>query len=102
MEGSWPSSNDERQPVWASVSSPAYHASAMDGYAVRAADSATASETNPIQLELGPQDNLPPIEDAVRHGPDRARQSTQERADLAPDSSEEASMQERAWMMRNR
>ena len=60
------------QPVWADVSSPAYHASAMDGYAVRAAETATASETNPVHLELGPQalyvdtgDPLPEWTDAV-------------------------------------
>ena len=35
------------EPVWAAVSSPAYDAAAMDGIAVRAADTAGASETAP-------------------------------------------------------
>jgi putative molybdopterin biosynthesis protein len=39
-------------PIWARLSSPHYHASAMDGYAIRAADSAGATETNPIRLTL--------------------------------------------------
>jgi putative molybdopterin biosynthesis protein len=39
-------------PVWAKLSSPHYHASAMDGYAVRAEDSVRATETNPVQLTL--------------------------------------------------
>ncbi len=60
------------KPIWAHVSSPAYHASAMDGYAVRAKDTVTASETNPLHLELGLQtqyvdtgDPLPGWADAV-------------------------------------
>lgn len=39
-------------PVWAKLSSPHYHASAMDGYAVRAQDTVGATETNPIQFLL--------------------------------------------------
>jgi putative molybdopterin biosynthesis protein len=39
-------------PIWANLSSPHYHASAMDGYALRAADSIGASETNPLRLTL--------------------------------------------------
>ncbi len=42
-------------PVWAKLSSPHYHASAMDGYAVRAADTAAASDNQPVQLELNPE-----------------------------------------------
>lgn len=38
--------------VWAKISSPHYHASAMDGYAVRAADTIGANETTPITLTL--------------------------------------------------
>jgi putative molybdopterin biosynthesis protein len=38
--------------VWAKLSAPHYHASAMDGYTLRAADTAGASETNPIRLTL--------------------------------------------------
>ena len=60
------------RPIWAQVSSPAYHASAMDGYAVRAEETITANDTHPLQLELGPQaqyvdtgDPLPGWADAV-------------------------------------
>ncbi len=60
------------RPIWAHVSSPAYHASAMDGYAVRAEETITANETHPLQLELGMQaqyvdtgDPLPGWADAV-------------------------------------
>jgi putative molybdopterin biosynthesis protein len=60
------------RPVWAHVSSPAYHASAMDGYAVRAEETITANDTHPLQLELGAQaqyvdtgDPLPAWADAV-------------------------------------
>ena len=60
------------QPIWAKVSSPAYHASAMDGYAVRAQDTASANDTHPLQLKLGTQaqyvdtgDPLPGWADAV-------------------------------------
>ena len=59
-------------PVWAAVSSPGYHASAMDGYAVRSADTLGATETSPIRLKLGEQtryvdtgDPLPAWADAV-------------------------------------
>lgn len=38
------------QPIWAKVSSPHYNASAMDGVAVRAKDTAGASENKPIRL----------------------------------------------------
>lgn len=39
-------------PVWAKFSSPHYHASAMDGYAIRAQDSLGATETRPVQLPV--------------------------------------------------
>ncbi len=39
-------------PIWARLSSPHYHASAMDGYAVRAADTRGATETSPLRLNL--------------------------------------------------
>lgn len=59
-------------PVWARISSPHYHAAAMDGYAVRAADTMGATETSPLHLELGAQarsvdtgDPIPPGFDAV-------------------------------------
>ena len=38
------------EPVWAAVSSPHYDAAAMDGVAVRAADTAGATETAPLSL----------------------------------------------------
>lgn len=59
-------------PVWARISSPHYHASAMDGYAVRAEDTAGATETMPKQLRLGVEakyvdtgDPLPTFANAV-------------------------------------
>jgi len=42
-------------PVWARISSPHYHASAMDGYAVAADDTAGATETRPKRLVIGQQ-----------------------------------------------
>ena len=42
------------EPVWAALSSPGYHASAMDGFAVRSVDSIGASETAPVRLSVGP------------------------------------------------
>jgi putative molybdopterin biosynthesis protein len=60
------------EPVWARISSPHYHASAMDGYAVRAEDTRGASETSPRVLRLGQEafpldtgDPLPPNTNAV-------------------------------------
>ncbi|UCH59350.1 MAG: molybdopterin biosynthesis protein [Anaerolineales bacterium] len=38
------------EPVWARLSSPHYHASAMDGFAVRARDTAGAMPTQPVRL----------------------------------------------------
>jgi putative molybdopterin biosynthesis protein len=38
--------------VWARISAPHYHASAMDGFAIRARDSEAASETNPVRFTL--------------------------------------------------
>jgi putative molybdopterin biosynthesis protein len=59
-------------PVWASLSSPHYHAAAMDGYALRAADTDGASDRAPISLLVGPQavcvdtgDAIPTWADAV-------------------------------------
>ncbi len=60
------------EPVWARLSSPHYHASAMDGFAVRAGDIAGASSTRPVDLRYGDQaayvdtgDPLPPWADVV-------------------------------------
>lgn len=41
------------EPLWARISSPHYHASAMDGFAVRAADTDGALMTRPIVLPVG-------------------------------------------------
>ncbi|MGB9791901.1 MAG: molybdopterin biosynthesis protein [Thermacetogeniaceae bacterium] len=42
-------------PVFAAVSSPHYHAAAMDGIAVNAADTFGANDTSPLRLRLGIQ-----------------------------------------------
>lgn len=59
-------------PVWATLSSPHYHASAMDGYAVRSENTVNASEATPLELTTGTQasyvdtgDPLPGWADAV-------------------------------------
>ncbi len=59
-------------PIWASISSPHYHASAMDGYAVQAESTNSATPAHPIDLEIGTQagyvdtgDPLPAWADAV-------------------------------------
>jgi putative molybdopterin biosynthesis protein len=41
------------EPVWAKISSPHYHASAMDGFAVQSEDTIGAQPLNPITLLLG-------------------------------------------------
>jgi putative molybdopterin biosynthesis protein len=43
------------RPIWARMSSPHYHAAAMDGYAIRAIDAQTASDRNPVILHIGSQ-----------------------------------------------
>ncbi len=59
-------------PVWAKSSAPHYHASAMDGYAVRSEDTRGTTETSPSRLVVGAQavyldtgDPLPSGYDAV-------------------------------------
>lgn len=59
-------------PVYARLSSPHYHASAMDGYAVRAAATRGATETRPLALPIGTEaryvdtgDPIPATFDAV-------------------------------------
>ena len=42
-------------PIWAGMSSPHYHAAAMDGVAVRAEDTYGASRTSPLHLKAGEQ-----------------------------------------------
>src|SRR5512145_1019546 len=41
------------QPIWAKISSPHYHASAMDGFAVRAVATNGALPSKPIKLQVG-------------------------------------------------
>jgi putative molybdopterin biosynthesis protein len=60
------------EPVWARLSSPHYHASAMDGFAVRAADTTGAMPNAPLSLALSDAckyvdtgDPLPDWADAV-------------------------------------
>ncbi len=60
------------EPVWARINSPHYHASAMDGFAVRAEDTYSAGPTNPTILKMGEStiyldtgDPLPPGFNAV-------------------------------------
>jgi len=43
------------EPVWARTSSPHYHASAMDGFAVRAAETAGALPSKPVSLRIPDQ-----------------------------------------------
>src|SRR5512142_102238 len=42
-------------PVWAKISSPHYHASAMDGFAVRAVTTNGALPSKPVTLQIGPE-----------------------------------------------
>jgi putative molybdopterin biosynthesis protein len=60
------------EPVWAKISSPHYHASAMDGFAVSSSDTEGAMPTAPLTLSYGDQaayidtgDPLPSWADAV-------------------------------------
>ena len=43
------------EPIWAKISSPHYHASAMDGFAVHANETAGATLTAPVTLQIGEQ-----------------------------------------------
>ena len=43
------------EPVWARLSSPHYDSAAMDGVAVRAADTVGATETSSVRLKVGPE-----------------------------------------------
>ncbi len=46
------------EAVWARISSPHYHASAMDGFALRSEDTSTAMPTAPVVLSLGDSGQL--------------------------------------------
>lgn len=43
------------EPIWAKISSPHYHSAAMDGYAVLAKNTLSATETRPVRLKIGTQ-----------------------------------------------
>ena len=43
------------EPIWAKISSPHYHASAMDGFAICAKDTNGALQTEPVSLNYGTQ-----------------------------------------------
>jgi putative molybdopterin biosynthesis protein len=43
------------EPIWARISSPHYHASAMDGFAVRAVSTNGALPSKPVTLRVGPE-----------------------------------------------
>jgi putative molybdopterin biosynthesis protein len=43
------------EPIWAKISSPHYHASAMDGFAVRAITTNGALPSKPLILQMGPE-----------------------------------------------
>ena len=58
--------------VWACISSPHYHAAAMDGYALRACDTEGATDRDPVILQIGTKavyvdtgDPMPEWSDAV-------------------------------------
>ena len=77
------------EPIWAKISSPHYHASAMDGFAVRAADTVGAQPSTPVLLQVGPKasyldtgDALPEHFDAVI--PIENVESLDEQAEIAP------------------
>ena len=82
------------EPVWAKISSPHYHSSAMDGYAVQAKDTLNATETRPQTIVIGTQaypvntgDPLPPDTNAVimiEHVQQRASDEIEIRASVAP------------------
>jgi putative molybdopterin biosynthesis protein len=82
------------KPMWAALSSPGYHASAMDGYAVRSADTLGATETAPLRLKLDEQakyvdtgDPLPAWADAVimiEHTQPISDQAIEIQASVAP------------------
>ena len=54
------------EAVWARLSSPHYHASAMDGYAVRAADTVGATEGSPVRFVLMDAGEREPSSDGSR------------------------------------
>src|SRR5215210_2789228 len=43
------------EPIWARISSPHYHSSAMDGFAVRSSATNEALPSRPVSLQIGPE-----------------------------------------------
>jgi putative molybdopterin biosynthesis protein len=56
------------RPVWAKLSSPHYHAAAMDGFAVRAAETHGATQTSPVVLTYEQQTKYVDTGDLVPDG----------------------------------
>lgn len=56
------------RPIWAKISSPHYHAAAMDGFAVRARETHGATQTSPIVLEYPLQAKYVDTGDLVPEG----------------------------------
>lgn len=89
------------EPVWAKTSSPHYHASAMDGFAVRAIMTNGAMPSSPITLQMGPEaeyvdtgDPLPGWANAVI--PIENVESLDEHGNITKDIREPASIRIRA------
>jgi putative molybdopterin biosynthesis protein len=89
------------EPIWAKLSSPHYHASAMDGFAVRADSTNGALPASPVQLNVGPRaqyvdtgDPLPDWANAVI--PIENVESLDEMGDITHDIRNPASIRIRA------
>ena len=89
------------EPIWAKMSSPHYHASAMDGFALRAVYTNGALPSKPITLHLGPEaeyvdtgDPLPQWADAVI--PIENVESLDEHGNITKDIRDPASIRIRA------
>lgn len=89
------------EPIWAKISSPHYHASAMDGFALRAVYTNGALPSKPITLHLGPEaeyvdtgDPLPQWADAVI--PIENVESLDEHGNITKDIRDPASIRIRA------
>jgi putative molybdopterin biosynthesis protein len=89
------------EPVWAKLSSPHYHAAAMDGFAVAAADTHSAGPGTPVSLAVGEKaayvdtgDVLPSAANAVI--PIENVEPLDARGELAPESRSPAHIRIRA------
>src|SRR5512139_1975277 len=89
------------EAIWAKISSPHYHASAMDGFAVRAVATNGALPSQPVTLRVGPEaayvdtgDPLPEWANAVI--PIENVESLEEEGKLAPEIRNPASIRIRA------